>query len=100
MNGLRETFARDQRIAILRLLADQADYRASVSVLQDALDHVGHRVSRTEAIALAEWLRDAGLVTIADVSATIRVLELTQRGEDVARGRTAVDGVKRPRPGT
>ena len=44
------------------------------------------------------WLEEMGLAEVEGLGA-VKVLHLTGRGEDVARGRVSVPGVKRPRAG-
>lgn len=93
----REKQEADRRLAILQLLAE-AGYEVNDSVLNSALDDYGHRISRDMLLSDLAWLRDQGLVADRDLSGVTVVAQLTQRGLDVAEGRTTVPGVKRPRP--
>ena len=88
----------DRRLAVLRLLADDPGYSHNDSVLQTALDAIGHTVSRDQVRVDLAWLEEAGLVTVRVVNETIHVATLTKRGIDVAAGRAVVPGVKRPSP--
>jgi len=86
------------RIAILRLLADQAEgYSANESILADALPLVGVSPSRDQVKSELSWLQDQGLVSLVQGSGPAVVI-LSSRGLDVAGGKASVPGVKRPSP--
>lgn len=87
----------DQRLVILRLLAEDGDYSHNEFVLQDALALFGHNVSRDKIRTELAWLEEQGLVTLRDVEG-VKVAKLTARGADTAAGRAIVPGVKRPMP--
>lgn len=90
----------DQRLFVLRLLAELPGYSSNVSALQSALAmSAGHHLSRDAALALIDWLQEIGLVTTEQLDPSIRVVKLTSRGSDVAAGTASVSGVKRPRAG-
>lgn len=67
-------------------------------ILREALDGVGHNVSRDIVLAELFWLAEQGLVTLDDLG-SMKVATLTGRGQDVALGRAVVPGVKKPVPG-
>lgn len=90
--------AENRRCAILRFLAEDPDYAMNTSLLQSALEAVGHGVSRDCVNADAAWLEEAGLVTQEELPGVL-VVKITQRGLDAAHGRAVVPGVKRPGPG-
>lgn len=90
--------AADLRLVILRLLAEDPDYRINSSILQHSLDLFGHNVSRDKLHTELAWLAEQDLVKCESIT-SILVASLTQRGLDVAQGRAAVPGVKRPGPG-
>lgn len=90
--------AEDRRLAILRILEGDARYATNDSVMQTALDRIGHSVSREMVRSDFAWLAELGLVELEQVTATVHVARLTGRGVDVAAGRASVPGVKRPRP--
>ncbi len=92
-----ELQAENRRCAFLRFLAEDADYAMNTSLLQSALDAVGHGVSRDRVNGDAAWLEEQGL-SCEDLGGII-VVKITQRGLDVAEGRAIVPGVKRPGPG-
>lgn len=99
---IHKTFAQlqaeNRRCAFLRFLTDDADYSLNTSVLQTALEAIGHGVSRDTINADAAWLEEQGLVVREDLDGIV-VVKITQRGADVAAGRAVVPGVKRPGPG-
>ena len=87
------------RLTILRLLSKVGgDYSANDSIITDALPTLGFTIGRDRVRAEIDWLRDAGLVTVEGVGSLL-VATMTQRGLDVAEGRTTATGVKRPSPG-
>lgn len=87
----------DRRLVILRMLAEDTDYRVNSSILQRGLDLYGHSVSRDLLHTELAWLAEQGLVTLEELS-SIKVATLTQRGLDVSQGRTTAPGVKKPGP--
>lgn len=93
-----EHFAQDRRLTVLKILEGAQGYRANEYLLQTALAGFGHSVSRDRVRTDLEWLREQGLVTLEQIG-SMSVGVLTERGADVATGRAAVPGVKRPAPG-
>lgn len=90
-----EFLREDQRLVILRLLAELPAYSANSSVLYSALSQYGHYPSRDAVKNELYWLQEQGLISIDDIG-TVIVATLTPRGLDVATGRAIVPGVKRP----
>ncbi|PKM31743.1 MAG: hypothetical protein CVV07_01120 [Gammaproteobacteria bacterium HGW-Gammaproteobacteria-11] len=90
-NYLRE----DQRLVLLRILAELPGYRSNSSVLSDFLQRYGHNASRDQVKTEIHWLAEQGLVQIEDLQ-TVLIVTLTERGSDVAAGRSNVPGVKKP----
>lgn len=90
-------FAQDQRLVILRSLIE-ADYDANESILQDCLSLYGHDISRDSLRNHLNWLEEQGLISIRRLLDGYMVATITTRGIDVAKGRTKVEGVKRPAP--
>lgn len=86
------------RITILRLLAEAPGYASNESLLADAVADYGFAPSRDQLRAQLAWLAEQGLLDCGGPD-HCRVATLSARGEDVARGRATVPGVKRPRPG-
>ena len=87
----------DRRLAILLLLSEAPGWQANSSVLQTALQHFAHNVSRDRIHADLAWLAEQGLMTVETLF-SIQVAVLTARGLDVAAGRAILPGVKRPQP--
>lgn len=86
----------DQRLVILRLLAEMIAYKANSSVLTGRLDQLGHALSRDQVRTHLAWLGEQGLVSNDEPVPGVLVATLTEHGRDVARGRALVPGVSRP----
>lgn len=97
--NLAKHLEEDRRLCVLRILADQTGYTVNESVMQAALELVGHRLSRDMVQGLFSWLKEQGLVRVEELSYTLHVASITQRGLDVQSGLSTHPGVKRPRPG-
>lgn len=91
----------DRRLVILRALKAAAEYRANTLLLRTYCDTVGHTVSADRIAGDVAWLAEQELVKASQSGGIggITVAQLTERGLDVADGRTQVPGVARPRPG-
>ena len=94
----RQTVAEHLRITVLRCLVEDSNYSINESLLLDMVERYGFAPSRDNLRAQFSWLAEQGLISLGG-SETCQVATLTARGEDVARGRATVPGVKRPRPG-
>jgi Fe2+ or Zn2+ uptake regulation protein len=92
-----DLIAADIRLAVLQILAQDAGYAHNEMVLRAALRELGHAVSRDRMRTELHWLSEQLLVTLADAGGVV-VARLTDRGEDVAGGRSVVPGVRRPGP--
>lgn len=92
-----KTLAADRRLVILKLLEKSAGYKSNPYLLQTALDDFGHMVSIDSVLSDMAWLEEQGLISI-EKPGGVCIGTLTQRGMDVAAGRTTVPGVKRPGP--
>jgi len=92
-----EHFAKHTRIAILRVLDVAPGYRANSSILHSAVDELGLTASRDQVKTELAWLAEQRLVTVIE-HGDLMVATLTERGSDVAAGRTVVPGVQRPTP--
>ena len=73
-------------------------YTANEYLLHSMVERLGHVVSTDRIHTDLAWLKEQGLISVDDV-ATVLVAKLQARGEDAARGRVEVPGVKRPRAG-
>ncbi|MFT3758994.1 hypothetical protein [Thauera sp.] len=98
MNPFAEHLAADRRLVILKLLEQAPDYRGNAYLLQSALEAFGHSVGMDRLQTDLNWLMEQDLVFLEAVGG-VSIAKLTQRGDDVACGRTTVPGVKRPAPG-
>jgi len=92
-----DILAEDQRLALLRFLAEMPEWAANASVLTDAMRHIGHRISRDKVLAELQWLAEQGLLRLRYVE-NVLVCTLTERGLDVSSGNARCPGVKRPGP--
>ena len=93
----KDIVSNDRRRIILELLNQEADYTANEYVIKSALAALGHKASDAAIGSEFDWLSDAGLIELKNVS-EIKVAHITMRGVDVATGATIVDGVARTRP--
>lgn len=93
-----DTLARHRRLAILRHLAAVSAYTSNASILAEVCNGLGVTSSRSQVEADLTWLEEAGLATLARAGDFI-VATASERGVEVAEGRSFVDGVQRPRPG-
>lgn len=99
MNTYKEIVAQDRRLAMLRFLSEDNDYKINDSVMQQALEQLGHSVSREAIQADFDFLAEIGLIEVETYfDGKVQVAKITGRGLDVAAGRAVVTGVKRPRP--
>lgn len=97
--SLADIQAEHRRIAILRMLAEQPQYRSNASVLADALPRVAHLVAtRAQVIADIGYLAEIGAVTQEDLGNGVVGVELSARGLEAAQGLATLPGVKRPSP--
>lgn len=95
---MRDIILRNRRLAILRFLAEEPDYSMNTSVLQTALAHIGHGVSRDRVEADCAWLAEQGLCDVNVLDIPVTVVRGTARGIEVARGLAFHPGVDRPLP--
>lgn len=92
-----ETVQRHARIAILRYLAEQPDYSLNDSMVRELLGQLAIAYTRDQVRAELAWLAEQGLVTIEELR-DLQIAKITERGDDVAKGRATVPGIKRPGP--
>lgn len=88
----------DRRLVLLRGLANAAQYRANAFLLRRYCDAVAHVVSADRIEQDIAWLHEQGLV-VREHADRVTTATLTERGLDVATGRTSVPGVQKPQPG-
>jgi Fe2+ or Zn2+ uptake regulation protein len=96
MKPYKDYLNEDQRLVLLRLLAEQIAYKSNSSVLTRAMDALGHSVSRDAIRTHLAWLAEQRLVTLDELIPGLIVATLTERGHDVAAGRAVTPGVARP----
>jgi len=90
------------RLTILRLLAEQQSYFANDAVLTSGVQAMGLPCTREQVRGHIAWLEEQRLVTVTIArggAGPMTVAALTERGGDVAAGRSVVPGVQRPSPG-
>jgi DNA-binding transcriptional ArsR family regulator len=83
------------RISILKALV-ALNFRSNDSMLQNVCERYNNVMSHDEVRTNLGWLAEQGLVTIEKIG-NIMNANLTSRGQDVAQGRSFVEGVQRPR---
>lgn len=83
------------RLQVLQLLADQPSGSANDASLCEALNALGHVCSRDRMRELIFWLHSQGALHFLDLrmSTGMVVATLTERGHDIARGRSRIAGV-------
>jgi len=78
------------------LLALEAlNYTSNDSMIKDSCEHFANPMSSDQVRTQLGWLAEQGLVNIKR-NGSYMIATLTSRGQDVANGRSFVDGVKRP----
>lgn len=90
MSSLAETFARDRRLVILRLLSEQDGYALSANMLTKAVRQMRHSVYDDTIAADLVMLEQHALIQRDEErhgQKTIVVATLTRLGLDVAGGR-------------
>ncbi|MDP3408204.1 hypothetical protein [Bosea sp. (in: a-proteobacteria)] len=90
MSSLAETFARDRRLVILRLLSEQDGYALSANMLTKAVRQMRHSVYDDTIAADLVMLEQHALIQRDEErhgQKTIVVATLTRLGQDVAGGR-------------
>ena len=84
-----------QRLAVLQLLADQTSGSANDASLCEAVNAMGHICSRDRMIELIFWLQGQGALHTLDlrINSGMVIVTLTQKGHDIAHGRSRIAGV-------
>ena len=99
MTPYRQRVAEARKLTILTILAGAGSFAHNEDILAAALDEVAIKVSRTRLRTDLAEMAEQGLVEIDEVGGELMTARLTDRGLDVAEGRSTVPGVARPRPG-
>lgn len=92
----QQLLTEDQRLVILRILSELPSYKSNSSVLHNLLGGYGHDISRDKVRTELSWLSEQGLVKIEARTENVIIVVLTERGQDVAAGRSVVSGVNKP----
>jgi len=89
----------DRRLQILRLLAQDPGGQTNHIILHQLLEEVGHRPSVDQIKDDLAWMEELQLVEVSVVGqGTYHTAQITERGSDVANGRSTARGVRKPRP--
>ena len=86
-----------QALAILRAVQRQSGYRLNTNVLSDYLYELALGDTASDLRANLDILEKNGLIKLNQTEHAV-VVELTQRGSEVALGRAIQEGVLRPDP--
>lgn len=83
------------RLAVLQLLADQSGGSANDAALCEAVNALEHVCSRDRMREVIFWLQSQGALHVLDlrVNSGLVVATLTEKGHDIARGRSRIAGV-------
>lgn len=84
-----------RRLAILLALCFAPGYTLNRAALRDQVEMTGYVTSSDKMASEVAWLAEMELVEQLELDA----VRLTDRGEDVALGRSNTPGVRRPSPG-
>lgn len=98
MKSFAERLREDRRLVLLRLLSEQAAYRANSSVLHAGLYHLGVAATRDDINTDLNWLQEQGYISLTLAVEGVYVATLSARGRDVVEGTAVVPGVSRPSP--
>lgn len=88
------------RLAVLRLLDGAPGFSANDSVLTQSMAQLGLLCTRDQMRGHLAWLEEQRAVTLLRPTSTMLVANLTERGGDLARGRSVIPGVQQPSPGS
>lgn len=94
---MKKLITADQRLVILQSL-EACNNDANQNILQTCLNQYGHDISMDLVRTHLSWLDEQELITIRRLANDLFVAQITQRGLDVANGRTVIDGVRKPNP--
>ena len=96
MRGYSAVFEADLRLAILQVLT-AAETEVNVPILRASIEAATpHRPAAEKLRQEITWLAERGLVAKRAIGASIAAATVTERGEDVARGREGLTGVAAP----
>lgn len=91
-----EHFEIHRRLFVLRCLDERGPI--NTAVLCD-LTHAGVApTTRSQMNTTVAWLEEQGFVRVSELTANIRVVTITQRGQEIAQGSARHPEVRRPSP--
>ena len=95
--NFEQTLAQDRRLAMLRILLE-VNGEANESVLCSGLESIGHSrmLTRENVRGDLRFLETAGAIRLSWFDGRIAVAHLLIRGEEIAKGKIVVEGIKRP----
>ena len=93
----KETIAKEQRLLILQALQQDTDYRVNDIMLQAWLEEMGMNPSMDKLHTEMQWLEEQDMLTIEHIK-TMQIATITQRGLDLASGKSRNQGVARIKP--
>lgn len=100
MTDYRQALIEDLRLVILRVLKSLDGNRANTSILQTAVNRIGHNATRDQVDTECRYLEGLAAVDIEDIGGSngppVLVVTLKQRGEDHTLRRVKLAGVKTP----
>lgn len=97
-NRLEALHSEHRQLAILRALSRLPGCSGNAALLRDWLEEIG-LVATSECVRSdLRHLKELGLINLDEAPASAWRTSLTVRGEDVAKGRTVVEGIQRPGP--
>ena len=89
--------AKEQRLLILQALQQDTDYRVNDIMLQAWLEEMGMDTSMDKLHTEMQWLEEQGMLTIEHIK-SMQIATITQRGLDLANGKSRNQGVARIKP--
>ncbi|MGB0919865.1 MAG: hypothetical protein ACPG06_05730 [Alphaproteobacteria bacterium] len=87
--------ARDRRLQILVLLAEQPDGTLNETLILEGLTLLGHRVGSGKLRATLAWLKEVEAIKLR-VVAGLAIITLTAAGLDHITRRAAIPGIAQP----
>lgn len=100
---LADIHASYRRLAILRFLCASPAYSSNNQILKTTLNEMGYMASNKSLHEDICFLTEKHLISLEKLDSEepigLEVYTLTSEGEDVARGISIVEGVKRPSAG-
>jgi hypothetical protein len=86
----------ERRLLMLQLLNGMDDGSAGDRSLTLGLRDLGHdRITRDQVQTHLSWMKDQRLISIIPLADGAMAVTITQRGADIAAGRSAIPGVLR-----